>query len=35
MESLILHYKTPKAEAEKRAIELLDMVGHPRPGEAG
>ncbi len=27
MESLILHYKTPKAEAEKRAIELLDMVG--------
>ncbi len=26
-ESLILHYNTPKAEAAKRVVELLDLVG--------
>jgi oligopeptide transport system ATP-binding protein len=27
MEGMIWHYKTPKKEAEKRAIELLELVG--------
>ena len=30
-ESLILHYNTPKAEAAKRAVELLDLVGILEP----
>ena len=27
MEGMIWHYRTPKAEAKRRAIELLEMVG--------
>ncbi|MBU5454518.1 ABC transporter ATP-binding protein [Caproiciproducens sp. MSJ-32] len=31
MEGMIWHYKTPKEEARKRAIELLDLVGITNP----
>ena len=31
MEGMIWHYKTPKAEARKRAIALLEEVGIPEP----
>lgn len=31
MEGMLWHFKTPKAEAKKRALELLDMVGITDP----
>jgi oligopeptide transport system ATP-binding protein len=33
MEGMIWHYKTPKKEAEKRAIELLELVGINNAGK--
>ena len=33
MEAILLHLPLAKAEARKRAVSLLDLVGIPRPGE--